>query len=106
MNYASSRSHPLHVTGMQDRGVPERVSVLLFSGNDIGHRLKAAMGMIWKPNGLAGSIMNRPLFVQYQEGVESTYLDLGQHPTESDLPRIDRMDFQFGSHDRYNCSPQ
>src|SRR5262249_26541012 len=67
---ARAGRHPLHVAGAERGAVPGGVLVLALAVEEVGHGLEPAVRMVGGADCLAGRVLDRPHFVEEQEGID------------------------------------
>ncbi len=70
MDDPTAGRHPLDVSRSQPPGVTRRVPVLHLAGEEVGHRLEAAVRVIRGPLRFAGGRAHRPHLVEKEKGIE------------------------------------
>jgi hypothetical protein len=61
-------------------GIAGGIPVLEFTRQHTGHRFEAAMGVIRRPHGLAGGIVDQPHFIDHADGTNRTHTRYRQRP--------------------------
>jgi hypothetical protein len=99
MDDSGSGRHPLHVAGAQSSMVSAGVAVLHSAGEQIGHRLEAAMGVVRRSLGLPGRRIGRAHLIEQQERVDLVERGSRERAVDEKASTLEGLDARKNSFD-------